>query len=85
MADGEPYRTRLNVRRPRDMSRFSGLVLAEPMHPAGFAHGFEHSSVYIMDAGHIAVEVVGMGLEHATGHNPGTLQCRPSGQQQPDQ
>lgn len=70
MADGEPYRTRLNVRRPRDMSRFSGLVLAEPMHPAGFAHGFEHSSVYIMDAGHIAVEVVGMGLEHATGHNP---------------
>ena len=70
MADGEPYTARLNVRRPRDMSRFTGLVLAEPMHPAGFAHGFEHSSVYIMDAGHIAVEVTGMGLEHPIGHNP---------------
>jgi len=70
MADGEPFTTRLNVRRPSDMSRFSGLVLAEPMHPAGFAHGFEHSSVYIMNAGHIAVEVIGMGLEHATSHNP---------------
>lgn len=68
-ADGEPYTARLVVRRPSDMSRFSGLVLAEPMHPAGFAHGFEHNSVYLMDAGHIAVEVTGMGLEHPKTHN----------------
>jgi len=63
-ADGEPYKTRLVVRRPQDMSRFSGLVLLEPMHPAGFAHGFEHNSVYLMDAGHIAVEVLTMGQDH---------------------
>ncbi|MDG2176402.1 MAG: alpha/beta hydrolase domain-containing protein [Gammaproteobacteria bacterium] len=70
-ADGEPYTARLVVRHPEDMSRFSGMVIAEPMHPAGFAHGFEHNSVYIMDAGHIAVEVTTMGLEHAINHNPG--------------
>ena len=63
-ADGESYKTRLVVRRPRDMSRFSGLVLFEPMHPAGFAHGFEHNSVYLMDAGHIAIEVLTLGQEH---------------------
>ena len=63
-ADGEPYKTRLVVRRPRDMYRFSGLVMFEPMHPAGFAHGFEHNSVYIMDAGHIAIEVLTLGQEH---------------------
>jgi hypothetical protein len=69
-ADGTPYTARLVIRHPEDMSRFSGLVIAEPMHPAGFAHGFEHNSVYIMDAGHIAVEVTTMGLEHAINHNP---------------
>ncbi len=63
-ADGEPYKTRLVVRHPRDISKFSGLVLFEPMHPAGFAHGFEHNSVYIMDAGHIAIEVLTLGQEH---------------------
>lgn len=68
-ADGEPYKTRLVIRRPEDMSRFSGLVIMEPMHPAGFAHGFEHNSVYIMDAGHIAVEVTTMGLELAQAAN----------------
>ena len=63
-ADGQDYKTRMVIRRPRDMSRFSGLVLLEPMHPAGFAHGFEHNSVYLMDAGHIAVEVITLGQEH---------------------
>ena len=65
-----PYTARLVVRRPADMDRFSGLVITEPMHPAGFAHGFEHNSVYIMDSGHIAVEVTTMGLEHPQLHNP---------------
>ena len=69
-ADGSPYTARLVVRRPADMDRFSGLVITEPMHPAGFAHGFEHNSVYIMDSGHIAVEVTTMGLEHPQLHNP---------------
>src|SRR5215831_8445489 len=31
-AAGQPYKTRIVIRRPSDNSRFSGLVLAESMH-----------------------------------------------------
>ena len=44
-ADGEAYKTRLVIRQPADDSRFSGLVVAEAMHPAGYAHAFQHNSV----------------------------------------
>ena len=54
-AAGEPYETRLVIRKPKDSRKFSGLVVAEPMHPAAAAaHAFEYNSLYIMDAGHIA-------------------------------
>ena len=33
------------------------------MHPAGAAHAFEYNSLYIMDAGHIAVEIDTQGVE----------------------
>jgi hypothetical protein len=56
-AAGEPYTTRLVIRRPADDSDSSGLVVAESMHPIGGAHGFEYNSIYIMDSGHIAVVV----------------------------
>ncbi|MDY6983060.1 MAG: alpha/beta hydrolase domain-containing protein, partial [Pseudomonadota bacterium] len=51
-AAGQPYATRLVIRKPRDDSKFSGLVVAEAMHPAGAAHAFEYNSLYIMDEGH---------------------------------
>src|SRR5678815_4224784 len=35
MANGQPYKTRIVIRRPADNSRFSGLILAESMHPSG--------------------------------------------------
>ena len=57
-ANGEPYTTRLVVRRPADMSKFSGLVLAEAMHGSGAAHMFEFTSIYLMSSGHASVEVL---------------------------
>ncbi|MGD8809563.1 MAG: alpha/beta hydrolase domain-containing protein [Gammaproteobacteria bacterium] len=55
---GSPYTTRLVVRRPADMSRFSGLVLAESMHASGAAHMFEYTAAYLMSEGHAAVEIL---------------------------
>src|SRR5690606_19554152 len=57
-ADGRPYTTRLVVRKPADERRFSGLVLAESMHSSGAAHAFEFTAMYVMDAGHAAVEIL---------------------------
>src|ERR1041385_8908276 len=34
-ANGQPYKTRIVIRKPADDSKFSGLVLAESMHPSG--------------------------------------------------
>ena len=56
-ANGMPYTTRVVVRQPSDNARYSGLIVAEPMHPIGAAHGFEYNSIYIMSSGHIAVEI----------------------------
>ncbi len=69
-AAGEPYETRLVIRKPRDNSKFSGLVVAEAMHPAGAAHAFEYNSLYIMDEGHIAVEIDTAGVEQIAAYSP---------------
>jgi hypothetical protein len=57
-ANGQPYKTRMVVRMPSDRSRFSGLVMVESMHGSGAAHMFEYTSMYTMNSGHAAVEVV---------------------------
>jgi hypothetical protein len=57
-ADGQPYRTRIVVRKPADDARFSGLVLVEAMHGSGAAHMFEMTSIYSMSSGHAAVEIL---------------------------
>jgi hypothetical protein len=57
-ANGDPYTTRLVVRKPADNSKFSGLVLAEAMHGSGAAHMFEFTSIYTMSSGHAAVEIL---------------------------
>ncbi|MES2624666.1 MAG: alpha/beta hydrolase domain-containing protein [Pseudomonadota bacterium] len=69
-AAGAPYKTRLVIRQPADDTKFSGLVVAEAMHPAGQAHAFQHNSVYVMDAGHITVEVTTLGLDPIKAFNP---------------
>lgn len=71
IAAGEPYTTRLVIRKPRDDRKFSGLAIAEPMHPAAAAaHAFEYNSLYIMDAGHIAVEIDTTGVQIIAASNP---------------
>ena len=57
-ANGQPYKTRIVVRKPADSSRSSGLVLAEAMHGSGAAHMFEFTSHYTMSSGHAAVEIL---------------------------
>ena len=57
-ANGQPYKTRLVVRRPVSGGAFSGLVLAESMHGSGSAHMFEFTSTYTMSSGHAAVEIL---------------------------
>ena len=57
-AQGQPYRTRIVVRKPADNARFSGLVLVESMHGSGSAHMFEYTSHYTMTSGHAAVEIL---------------------------
>ena len=58
MANGQPYKTRIVVRRPSDSSRFSGIVLAESMHPSGNAWMFHFTHTYTMSSGHIGLEIV---------------------------
>jgi hypothetical protein len=57
-ANGEPYTTRIVVRKPGENAKFSGLVLAEAMHGSGAAHMFEFTSIYTMSSGHAAVEIL---------------------------
>lgn len=80
-AAGEPYTTRMVIRRPANDSDASGLVVAEAMHPIGGAHAFEYNSVYIMDSGHIAVEVSTLGAGQIGEFNPrryGDIEISPS-------
>ncbi len=70
-AQGQPYKTRIVVRKPASNSKFSGLVLIEPMHPSGSAHMFEMTSIYTMTSGHAAVELQPAGgLNVVTAANP---------------
>jgi hypothetical protein len=57
-AQGQPYTTRILVRRPADAKRFSGIVLAEPMHPTGNSWMFHFLHTYVMSQGHISLEIV---------------------------
>ena len=57
-ANGEPYTTRIVVRRPADAAKFSGLVLAESMHPSGNAWMFHFTHTYSMTAGHIGLDIL---------------------------
>ena len=73
-ANAKPYKTRIVVRKPSDNARFSGLVLAEAMHPSGAAHMFEFTSDYTMGAGHAAVEIVTAGFDGLVAHNKARYQ-----------
>jgi hypothetical protein len=57
-ANGQPYTTRVVIRKPADAGRFSGLVLAESMHPSGNAWMFHFTHRYSMSEGHIGLDVL---------------------------
>jgi hypothetical protein len=57
-ANGEPYTTRIVIRKPVDPTRVSGLVLAESMHPSGNAWMFHFTHRYSMSEGHVGLEVL---------------------------
>jgi hypothetical protein len=57
-ANGQPYKTRIVVRKPVDATRFSGLVLAESMHPSGNAWMFHFTHRYSMSEGHVALDIL---------------------------
>jgi len=58
VANGQPYKTRIVIRRPADNSRFSGLVLAESMHPSGNPWMFHFTHTYSMTEGHVGLEIL---------------------------
>ena len=57
-ANNASYKTRIVIRKPADDRTFSGLVLAESMHPSGNAWMFHFTHRYSMDAGHIALDIL---------------------------
>ena len=52
-----PYTTRILVYRPRDMRRFSGNVIVEPMHPASAMTVFSMNNRFFASRGDIVVGV----------------------------
>ena len=57
-ANGQPYKTRIVVRKPSENGKFSGLVLAESMHPSGNAWMFHFTHRYSMSSGHISLDIL---------------------------
>jgi hypothetical protein len=57
-ANGQRYTTRIVIRRPADAAKFSGLVLAESMHPSGNAWMFHFTHTYSMSAGHVSLDIL---------------------------
>src|SRR5687768_7773452 len=57
-AAGQPYTTRIVIRKPKDPARVSGLVLAESMHPSGNAWMFHFTHRYSMSEGHIGLDIL---------------------------
>lgn len=56
-ANGQPYKTRILIRRPEPAARFSGIVVAESMHSNGFAVTFEPARKSFFMRGHVHVEI----------------------------
>lgn len=57
VADGSPYTTRIVVRRPADPKKFSGLVVAEPMHFSGAALICQYARYGIATNGDACLEI----------------------------
>jgi hypothetical protein len=69
-ASGQPYKTRIVIRRPSDNNRFSGLILAESMHPSGNPWMFHFTHTYSMTEGHIGLEILTSATQGFMQFNP---------------
>jgi hypothetical protein len=69
-ANGQPYKTRIVIRKPSDGSRFSGLILAESMHPSGNPWMFHFTHRYSMTEGHIGLEILTSATQGFTEFSP---------------
>jgi hypothetical protein len=58
MSQGQPFTTRVLVRRPSDVKKFSGIVTAEPMHSSGNSWMFHFTHTYVMTQGDISLEIL---------------------------
>jgi alpha/beta hydrolase family protein len=56
-AAGKPYATRILIRSPKDLKKFSGVVVSESIHASGIAWMFFDTRVYMMNSGHAHVEI----------------------------
>jgi hypothetical protein len=65
-SNGQAYKSRIVVRKPKDNGKFNGLILAESMHPSGNPWVFHFVQVYAMANGVT-------GLEILTGASPGLV------------
>jgi Alpha/beta hydrolase domain len=57
-SNGQPYKTRIVIRKPKDNSKFNGLILAESMHPSGNPWVYHFVQVYAMSTGLIGLEML---------------------------
>jgi hypothetical protein len=57
-AAGMPYKTRIVIRKPKDNTKFNGMILAESMHPSGNPWVFHFTQVYSMTSGIIGLEIL---------------------------
>lgn len=57
-SSGQPYKTRIVIRKSKDNSKFNGLILAESMHPSGNPWVFHFVQVYAMNSGIIGLEIL---------------------------
>jgi hypothetical protein len=69
-ANGQLYKTRIVIRRPADDRKFSGLVLAESMHPSGNPWMFHFTHTYSMTEGHIGLEILTSATQGFAEFNP---------------
>lgn len=70
IAQGQPYTTRILVRRPADPKKFSGIVVAEPMHFTGNDWMFHFLHTYVMAQGHVGIEILTGNTDLFTAANP---------------
>ena len=57
-SSGMPYKTRIVIRKPKDNTKFNGLILAESMHPSGNPWVFHFTQVHAMTTGIIGLEIL---------------------------